>query len=212
MKTLVLILGALLFATAAQSQVSGILTDTNGGPVQFATVVLLKSADSAIVRSTLSDEKGHFALSAAPSGAYLLKVSSIGYANYFSPPIVLDQSHPVYNVGTILLKIIGKQLGEVVIRSGKPLVQQAAGGLVVNVQNSLLAKGSSALQVLSRSPGVIVDPQSNAISLNGKSGVMVMMDGKLLRLSADQVAALLNGMTADDIAQIELLSHAARQI
>jgi hypothetical protein len=94
----------------------------------------------------------------------------------------------------------------VVIRSNKPLVQQEAGGLVVNVQNSLMTKGSSVLEVLSRLPGVNVDLQSSAISLNGKSGVMVMLDGKLLRLSAAQVAALLKGMTADDIDKIELLA------
>lgn len=94
MKTLLLILCALLFTTIARSQVSGTLTDTNGNPLPFAAVVLLKSADSTIVRSTLSDEKGHFALSAAPSGVYVIKVSSIGYDKYFSPLIVLDQSRP----------------------------------------------------------------------------------------------------------------------
>jgi len=206
MKTLLLILCALIFATTVRGQVSGTLTDTNGSPLSFATVVLLKSADSTIVRSALSDEKGHFALSAVPTGAYVIKVSSIGYANYLSAPITLDPSHPSYDAGTIRLKTSGKQLGEVVIRASKPLVQQEAGGLVVNVQNSLMTKGSSVLQVLARSPGVIIDQQSSAISLNGKSGVMVMLDGKLLRLSADQVAALLNGMTADDIDKIELLA------
>lgn len=206
MKTLLLVLGALLFATVACGQVSGILTDTNGSPLPFATVVLLKSADSTIVRSALSDEKGHFSLSAAPSGAYIIKASSMGFSSYFSPPVVLDNSHPSYDAGMILLKTSGKELAEVVIRSSKPLVQQEAGGLVVNVQNSLMTEGSSVLQVLSRSPGVIVDPQTSAISLNGKGGVMVMLDGKLLRLSTDQVAALLNGITADDIDKIELLA------
>jgi hypothetical protein len=206
MKMLLLTLCALLFTTVAQSQVSGTLTEINGSPLPFATVVLLKSADSATVSSSLSDEKGHFALSAIPSGTYIIKVSSIGYANYISPPIGLDHSHPSYDAGMIMLKTVGKQLSEVVIRANKPLVQQVAGGLVVNVQNSIMTKGSSVLQVLSRSPGVSIDPQSNAISLNGKSGVMVMLDGKLLRLSADQVAALLKGMTADDINKIELLA------
>jgi hypothetical protein len=203
MKTLLFILCGLLLTTIAQSQVSGMLTDTNGGPVPFATAVMLKSADSTLVRSAASDEKGVFRLSAAPSGTYVLKISCIGYKDYFSP---LTIRNPAYDAGTIRLKAAGQQLGEVMIRSSKPLVQQTAGGLVVNVQNSIMTKGSSALQVLSRSPGVIVDPQTSAISLNGKSGAMVMMDGKLLRLSADQVAALLNGMTADDIDKIELLS------
>ncbi|MCR8560536.1 TonB-dependent receptor [Mucilaginibacter sp. BJC16-A38] len=203
MKTLLLILCGLLLSTVAQSQVSGTLTDTNGSPVPFATAVLLKSADSTLVRSAASDEKGVFRLSAAPSGTYTLKISCVGYMDYFSPLTIRD---PAYDAGTIRLKAAGQQLSEVVIRSSKPLVQQEPGGLAVNVQNSIMTKGSSVLQVLSRSPGVIVDPQTSAISLNGKSGVMVMMDGKLLRLSADQVAALLNGMTADDIDKIELLA------
>jgi outer membrane receptor protein involved in Fe transport len=203
MKTLLLVLCGLLLSTIAQSQVSGTLTDTNGSPVPFATAVLLKSADSTLVNSTASDEKGFFKLSAVLSGTYTLKISCIGYMDYFSPLTIRE---PAYDAGTIRLKTTGKQLGEVVIRSSKPLVQQAAGGLIVNVQNSIMTKGSSVLQVLSRSPGVIIDQQTNGISLNGKSGVMVMLDGKLLRLSTDQVAALLNGMTADDIAQIELLA------
>lgn len=99
-----------------------------------------------------------------------------------------------------------KQLGEVVIRGSKPLFQQQAGGIVVNVQSSLLTKGSSVLQVLERSPGVLIDPRNNTIALNGKTGVMVMLDGKLIRLSITQVVALLNDMNADNIAQIELLS------
>jgi hypothetical protein len=203
MKTLLLILCGLVLSTIAQSQVSGTLMDTNGSPVPFATAVLLKSADSTLVRSAASDEKGFFRLSAAPSGTYTLKISCIGYVDYFSP---LTIRNPAYDAGTIRLKTADKQLGEVVIRSSKPLVGQVAGGLVVNVQNSIMTKGSSVLQVLSRSPGVIIDQQTNGISLNGKSGVMVMLDGKLLRLSADQVAALLNGMTADDIDKIELLA------
>jgi len=203
MKTLLLLLCGLLLSTIAQSQVSGRLTDTNGSPVPFATAVLLKNADSTLVRSAASDEKGIFRLSIVPRGAYILKVSFIGYLDYTSPLIITDSA---YDAGTILLKTSGQQLREVMVRSNKPLVQQQAGGLVVNVQNSIMTKGSSVLQVLSRSPGVIVDQQSSAISLNGKSGVMVMLDGKLLRLSAGQVAALLNGMTADDVSKIELLA------
>lgn len=203
MKTLLLTLLGLLLSAIAQCQVSGTLADADGRPLPFATVVMLKSADSAIARSAVSDKNGHFALSIAPSGAYTLKISCVGYTDYLLPLTVRDSA---LDAGTIRLKTAGRQLDEVVIRSSKPLVQQDAGGLTVNVQNSLMTKGSTVLQVLSRSPGVIVDAQTNAISLNGKSGVMVMLDGKLLRLSADQVAALLSGMTADDITKIELLA------
>ncbi|CAM4042965.1 Outer membrane receptor proteins, mostly Fe transport [Pedobacter westerhofensis] len=99
-----------------------------------------------------------------------------------------------------------RQLGEVIVRGNKPLFQQQAGGLVVNVQSSLLSKGSSVLQVLERSPGVVIDPRNNTIALNGKTGVTVMLDGRLIRLSVAQVVALLSNMNADNIDKIELLS------
>lgn len=203
MKTLIFTFCIIFIAAIAHSQVSGKLTAADGSPVAYATVLLLKSSDSTLVRSATSDDKGIFNLIAVPSGSYTLKVSCVGYLDH-----TLQQTIPAsaYDVGTVQLKAAKNQLGEVVIRSKKPLVQQEAGGLVINVQNSILTKGSSVLQVLSRSPGVIINQQTRAISLNGKSGVMVMLDGKLLRLSADQVAALLNGMTADDIDKIELLA------
>ena len=206
MKTLFALLLVILFRVAAYGQISGKLVSADGTAVDFATVSVLRSPDSVTVRSVLSDEKGAFSLTAIPNGSYILKVSSLGHITWSSKPFVLNAAQRGYDAGTVVLAAASKQLGEVVIRSNKPLVQQQPGGLVVNVQNSLMAKGSTVLQVLQRSPGVVLDPQHGGISLNGKSGVMVMLDGKLLRLTTEQVTALLNGMTADDIDKIELLS------
>ncbi len=98
------------------------------------------------------------------------------------------------------------RMTEAVVRAQRPVLQQVTGGTVINVQNSLLSKGSSALEVLTRSPGVTLDYQNNSIALNGKNGVSVMLDGKLLRMSMTQLFALLQGISADDIDKIELLT------
>ena len=97
-------------------------------------------------------------------------------------------------------------MAEAVVRMQRPVLQQVTGGTVINVQNSLMTKGSSALEVLTRSPGVTLDYQNNSIALNGKNGVSVMLDGKLIRLSTTQLFALLQGISADDIDKIELLT------
>lgn len=97
-------------------------------------------------------------------------------------------------------------LKEAVITGKKPLVQQRPDGIVVNVESSILSKGSSVLEILQRSPGVIIDRRNNNISLNGKEGVMVMINGKLMRMSMTEVITLLEGMSAHDIEKIELLS------
>ena len=98
------------------------------------------------------------------------------------------------------------RMAEAIVRAQRPVLQQVTGGTVINVQNSLLSKGSSALEVLTRSPGVTLDYQNNSIALNGKNDVSVMLDGKLLRLSMTQLFALLQGISADDIDKIELLT------
>jgi len=99
-----------------------------------------------------------------------------------------------------------RQLGEVIIRPDKPVYQQSAYGTVVNVANSVMTPGSSALQALERSPGVTVDHRYNSLMLNGKSGVTVMLNGKLTHMSQDQLMTLLSGMSADDIERIELMT------
>ena len=99
-----------------------------------------------------------------------------------------------------------RQFDSIVVRGQKALFQQQPFGTVVNVGSSVLTKGSTALQLLERSPGVTIDHRYNSIALNGKSGVTVMLDGKPMHLSIDQVVALLNGMSADDIEKIELMT------
>jgi len=206
MKALLLSLFCFIVILNTYGQVSGVLTGGDGKPVDFASVALISNTDSVVVRSVITDHKGAFSITEVPDGIYMLKITSVGYINWFSNPFTLNAAQHSYDAGTIVLKAASTQLGEVVIRSDKPVVQHADGGLAVNVQNSLMTKGSSVLQVLQRAPGVTIDPQSSNISLNGKSGVMVMLDGKLMRLSATQVAALLDGMPADDIEKIELLT------
>jgi hypothetical protein len=98
------------------------------------------------------------------------------------------------------------QLNEVVIQAAKPVFRQQPYGTIVNVGSSMLTKGSSALEVLERSPGVFIDRRNNSIALNGKSDVMVMLNGKLIRMPVEQLVTFLNGLRADDIEKIELLT------
>ena len=97
-------------------------------------------------------------------------------------------------------------LSAAVVRADKRLFRQQPYGTVVNVESSIMTRGSSILEVLERSPGILIDHRNNSIALNGKNGVMVMIDGRLLRMSMDQVVALLSGMSADNIERIELLT------
>jgi len=99
-----------------------------------------------------------------------------------------------------------RRLQDVIIRGAKPPVQQSITGTTVNVANSLFSKGSSVLEILERSPGVMLDRRNNSISLNGRNGVTVMIDGKLVHMPEDELLEMLRGMNGDNIDRIELLT------
>ncbi|WP_343670507.1 outer membrane beta-barrel protein [Chitinophaga sp.] len=200
MKRLFLISYIIAICSPAVAQVSGKLQDVQGAPVPFANVILLKAADSSIFKGAVADEQGSFQIADVPVGQYVLRVNAIGYEVLHIP------LNGAKNIGVQVLQTSRRQLGEVVVRGTKPLYQQQEQGMVVNVESSILSKGSAALEVLERAPGIIIDHRNNSISMNGKSGVMVMLNGKLLRMPVTQVVELLRGMRADDVEKIELLT------
>lgn len=202
------ILHLLLFFLWQQvhAQVSGKLITVTGQPVPFANVLLLKDVDTSIVKTTLSDEAGRYQLSALVPGKYILRLASMGYESWDSPVFELTVSRPQKDFEPLVLKATARQLEAVTVRATKPLYEQQTAGIVVNVENSLLTKGSSVLALLERSPGVTIDYRNNSIALNGKSGVAVMLNGKLLRIPLDQVVGLLTGMSGNDVGKIELLT------
>lgn len=99
-------------------------------------------------------------------------------------------------------------LGEVVVTAKKELIKHTPGGKVFNVQSSLLTKGSNALQVLERLPGVITDRRNNQFSLNGQAGVTVLFNGRRVGLSMEELMNLLESTVADNIDKIELITSA----
>lgn len=186
----------MIFFLQVKGQVNGRVQDAQGAPVPFANVILLR--DSSIVRGAVTDEQGHYQL-IVPDGPYHMRINAIGYEVLHIPVVHQD-------MGVQVLQQNRQQLGEVVVRGNKPLIQQREEGMVLHVESSIMSKGSMALEVLERAPGIVIDHRDGNISLNGKSGVTVMLNGKLLRLPLAQVIAMLSSMRADDIEKIELLT------
>ena len=90
------------------------------------------------------------------------------------------------------------QLKEATVSGEKPFLEHRVDKIVVNVENSIVNAGGTALEILQKSPGVTVDNNGN-ISLRGKQGVLVMMDGKPTYLSAQELYNMLRNMPADQL-------------
>ncbi|MEO6730796.1 MAG: TonB-dependent receptor [Ferruginibacter sp.] len=190
----------------AVAQVSGKIVSAKDEPIAAANVLLLNSTDSSLIKATLSGQDGTYVLENIAAGKYLVRISSAGYQNMELGLVEITDPLQHKDLGTQMMTADTKYLQEVVMRSEKPMVQQTAEGLIVNAANSILTKGSNALQVLERSPGVVINRRDNSIELNGKSGVMVMLNGKPIRMAESELVEMLAGMSGDDIATIELLT------
>lgn len=206
MKTFLSLLFLFVAGPGLHAQISGRLATTGGQPLPFASVLLLSIPDSTVSDATVSDTAGVYSLTTSQRGSFILKISSQGFRPWYSPAFSLTNAQHPIQFGLQLLREDTSQLNEVTIRSSKPLVTQTAEGTVVQVDKRIFSKGNSVLQLLQQSPGVSIDYRNNSLVLNGKSGVTVMLNGKTLQVPADQVVSFLNGMMANDVVRIELLS------
>lgn len=105
-----------------------------------------------------------------------------------------------------IYQAMSTDLGEVVIRVNRPVFQQKADKMVFSVENSTLSEGSTVLEVLSRAPGVVVS-QEGELSLRGKKGVSVMINGKLSSLSSKELANLLRSTNSAVVKNIEIIAN-----
>ncbi|MBS1600949.1 MAG: TonB-dependent receptor [Bacteroidetes bacterium] len=189
----------------AQSSVTGIIVSGKDAPITHANVLLLQSKDSSLVKGILSADDGSFVFENIPQGIYLVTSSFTGFKQFYSTVFSIADNR-MTNLGKLVLSESFVEMNTVTVVAKKPLYEQKQDRLVINVQNSITAAGNSALDVLERSPGVIVDRQNNSISMKGKEGVAIMINGKVNYMPASAVIELLQGMNSGSIEKIELIT------
>lgn len=208
MKTIVsfLLSTTALFATA-QNQVGKITAGIRSHqqtPAENATVELLQAKDSVLVKAGLTGKDGQVEFEQIAFGRYIIKASLVNFAPQYSTPFVLDAA--AATAPLITLQAAAKELGNVTITSRKPFLQKLSDRIVVNVENSIISAGSSVMDVLERSPGVNIDQNDN-ISLRGKAGVIVMIDGKPSPMSGADLANYLKGLPSAAIERIDIITN-----
>lgn len=199
---------ALIFfnSAQAQNQIYGAVIDQNGAPLAYANVLLLQAADSSLIKGQVTSEEGTYLLDDINPGNYFVVLNMLGFQEFRTPPFSLAGKEARKDLDICTLEEDIAQLETVEVVAKKPLFEQEIDRLVINVENTITSAGSTALEVLERSPGVIVNRQSNAISISGKNGVVVMINGRINYMSSDAVVQLLAGMSADNIQKIELIT------
>jgi outer membrane receptor protein involved in Fe transport len=185
---------------------TGTVIDEARKGVESATVSLLHAKDSSLSRISVTDPKGNYSFENLPIGKYLIQITSIGHAKAFSDAFELNGDNSHLSLKTINLKAESKDLKAVAVVARKPFVELKLDRTVVNVDAAVTNVGATALEVLEKSPGVAVDKDGN-ISLKGKQGVQVYIDGKPSYVTGADLVNLLKNMNAAQLDQIEIMTN-----
>ncbi|ACT91616.1 TonB-dependent receptor [Dyadobacter fermentans] len=205
-KTLLcLLLHAISFTSFAQTySVSGHVGNQQKEPVGFAAVSVNLAKDSTLVKADVADVQGEFRIAGIPDGKYFVRVTAVGQQLYQSP--TFEVAGQDVSLAAILMQAEANQLNEVKVTGSKPLIEVKNDRMVFNVEASINATGSNALDLLQRSPGVQVDREEN-ILVRGKTGVRIYIDGRPSPLAGKDLASTLKSMNSADIEAIEIITN-----
>ncbi|WP_162618693.1 outer membrane beta-barrel protein [Pedobacter yulinensis] len=193
----------LISATASMAQrlVKGRVRDEKAAGIPFATVLLFAEGQTAPAAQKIADSAGNYELQARTAGKYRLRASAVGYKEITKDIEIAQQTL----TADFVLPGSGQQLSDVVVAGRKPLITRKADRIVMNIENNALASGKSSLETMSLAPGVFV--RDGQISINGNSGTRIMVNGKLLQLSGDDLTNYLNALRSDEIESMEIIAH-----
>jgi hypothetical protein len=165
-------------------------------------IVLLKNGtDSTLVKSTFTDSTGSYELVIKSTNNVFLEIINELEVLYSSSSFDLNfsKTYPI-----ITLK--NQQLEEVVIVNKKQFIERSNGKTTLNIENSISSSGSSAFELIEKAPGVAIQNGDNII-LNGKQGVIVQIDGKMIPMSGTELANYLRAIGSNNIEKIELITN-----
>ena len=206
---LIILFFACITATA-QTSVRGKITlkvaNQDQQPVEHATAELLRSNDSSLVKTALSDKAGLVEFEAIPFGTYIIRTTLVNHEKQFSAVVTLSETQTSVTVADQVLRPSATQLKTIEVTGRKPFIQRLGDRIVVNVENSVVNAGSSAFDVLERSPGILIDANDN-LSMRGRSGVIIMIDGKPTPMSGADLVNYLRSLPSNAIERIDLITN-----
>lgn len=199
-KTILLILLLLpLFCVAQETvKLKGKIASENM-PLQWATVSI-SNLDGKIINGTTSQQDGSFELN-LKSDSYKIGITFLGFTAYESEILVIENT----DLGTIVLQKNVTDLAEVIIQTKKKTIEQKTDRLIYNFENNVATAGGDALSAINTAPGIVV--KNDVITLLGKGTSRVMIDGRLIELTGEELNNYLKSISASDIKNIEIISN-----
>jgi hypothetical protein len=192
-----------MFGIGQTASLSGKLTGPDRKPVEDGVLQLLKASDSSLVKTEITPAGGGFSFTGIPHGAYLLFASAPGFGRLVTGPLTVSRDT---TLAPLTMKGVEQALKEVAVVAKKPFIERDKGKVILDPEASVMLAGASAFDVLEKAPGVRIDNNEN-ISLNGRPGTAIWIDGKPTPMTGSDLSNYLRGMPASAIDKVEFISN-----
>ena len=190
----------------ATANIRGSVAEETKSPVEGASIELIRNQDTAAYKMSETDKSGRFIFETIPVGKYHLVATAVGHESFSGPAFSVSPDNKNIDLPQVVLKKKTNELQSVAVVANKSFIEQRADRIVVNVDASPANAGSTAMDILEKSPGVTVDKDDN-ISLKGKQGVIIMIDDKPTYMTSTQLASYLKSLPASAIDQLEIMTN-----
>ncbi len=175
-------------------------------PIEYVTVSLIKSTDSAVVNGTTTTKKGEIKLENIAFGAYKLKATFIGYKSVTTPAFYITPKELINDLGIYKLDPNSKNLKSVEVVGERNDFNNQLDKKTYTVGKNITNIGGSATDILQNIPSVNVDIDGK-VSLRGSENVTVLIDGKPSTLTGANRQAILQQLPANAISEVEIITN-----
>ncbi len=185
--------------------IGNLLDASNGKPVAFATVELIRISDTTLTITQISDKNGSFEFDKIKFSIYRLRSTATGFHRLLLDSINVRSERFDFNLGDLKMAIATTALIEIVVYAEKPLIEMKDDKLTYNVGESALSNSSTTSELLKSMPLISNDPNGK-ILLKGKEP-KILIDDKPTELNSDQLKDLLESLPGSSIEKIELMTN-----
>jgi outer membrane receptor protein involved in Fe transport len=187
------------------SKITGQINDNTGKAIASATIMLQRAKDSSLAKTAVSNSTGSYEILLIKPGRYFVSASVAGMQKTSSAVFEVKEDDNI-TAPLLTLQPTVKSLAGVTVSTAKPMVEVKADKTILNVEGTINAVGNDGLELLRKSPGVMVDKDDN-LSLAGKNGVRIYIDGKPSPLAGSDLAAYLKSLQSSQIESIEIITN-----
>ncbi|WP_281541743.1 outer membrane beta-barrel family protein [Maribacter aestuarii] len=196
---LIVILGFFQEVSSQTFLLSGEVRDERNEVIPFASVFLLRTTDSTLVKGTSADELGVFTIQDITPNLYFLRASYIGRT---SASLAIDIAKDT-KIGALIIEQKAEELNEVIVTANRPQVERKVDRLIFNVENTVLSQSSS-WEILQQTPGVI--SMQDELQIRNQAAVVYINDRKV-QLSAEEIRSLLENYQGANIKSVEVIPN-----